>query len=120
MATLRRSKVAVDSYSMLTYDSPPGRGGWREEGEHLSGGAGACSQRACLAPRPPPSKANHTHTLHYPHQPPSPDTEGQQLMVSGTSDSSFVVKRHLSTPKGAPVGKGRAGSFSASTFSVGG
>jgi hypothetical protein len=47
----------------------------------------------------------------------APDSEGQQLMVSGTSDSSAVWKRHLSTPRGAPVGKGRCGSLSPSTLS---
>lgn len=47
-----------------------------------------------------------------------PEMEGQQLMDRGTTASSRVCSRHLSTPSGAPVGKGRAGSLSASTPSL--
>lgn len=39
-------------------------------------------------------------------------------MERGSTASSRVCSRHLSTPRGAPVGKGRAGSFSPSRLSL--
>mmetsp|Transcript_3940 Transcript_3940/g.16069 ORF Transcript_3940/g.16069 Transcript_3940/m.16069 type:complete len:223 (+) Transcript_3940:481-1149(+) len=40
-----------------------------------------------------------------------PETDGQQLIARGTALSSRVWYRHLSTPSGEPIGKGRLGSL---------
>ena len=45
-----------------------------------------------------------------------PDTEGQQLIVMGTMESSLVCIRHFRMPSSEPVGKGREGSVRPSTF----
>mmetsp|Transcript_12803 Transcript_12803/g.44508 ORF Transcript_12803/g.44508 Transcript_12803/m.44508 type:complete len:218 (+) Transcript_12803:1800-2453(+) len=40
-----------------------------------------------------------------------PETDGQQLMDSGTTLSSLVCMRHLRIPRAEPVGNGRLGSL---------
>mmetsp|Transcript_14015 Transcript_14015/g.30322 ORF Transcript_14015/g.30322 Transcript_14015/m.30322 type:complete len:247 (-) Transcript_14015:792-1532(-) len=47
-----------------------------------------------------------------------PETDGQQLMVRGTKDSSLDCMRHFRMPSSDPVGKGRDASFRPRTFEL--
>ena len=46
-----------------------------------------------------------------------PLMDGQQLILRGKLDSSFVEKRHFNTPRADPHGNGRFGSFKPKIFS---